>query len=138
MVLFDRVLADAVVVVHAGYVSFVVFGQLAILIGWLLGWKWIRNVPFRLAHLVAILVVVLEAWCGITCPLTTWEQRLRERAGEATDRGDFIARWMHQVLFYDFPPWVFTACYSAFGAIVVLTLVLAPPKREAAGTARPG
>ena len=132
MVLFDRVLADAVVVVHAGYVSFVVFGQLAILIGWLLGWKWIRNVPFRLAHLVAILVVVLEAWCGITCPLTTWEQRLRERAGEATDQGDFIARWLHQVLFYDFPPWVFTACYSAFGAIVVLTLVLAPPKRKAA------
>jgi hypothetical protein len=132
MVLFYRVLANAVVVVHASYVSFVIFGQLAILVGGLLRWKWIRNLPIRLVHLAAILVVVLEAWCGITCPLTTWEQELRERAGEATDRGDFIATWVHQILFYDFPPWVFTTCYSAFGALVVLTLIFVPPKRKAA------
>jgi len=133
MVLFYRVLADIVVVVHASYVSFVILGQLAILLGWLRRWGWVRNLPFRLAHLGAILMVVLEAWCGITCPLTTWERWLREQAGETTYEGDFIANWVHRFLFYHFPPWVFMVGYTAFGALVVLTFVLAPPKRKAAG-----
>ena len=81
-----RALADLVVLAHACYVSFVVFGQLAILVGLLLKWNWVRNLTFRVVHLAAILVVVLEAWWGITCPLTTWEEELRERAGETAER----------------------------------------------------
>jgi polyferredoxin len=128
MVSVYRVLADVVVVLHASYVGFVIIGQIAILLGWLLRWRWVHNLVFRVAHLTAILVVVLEAWCGITCPLTTWENWLRDKAGEATYEGDFIAEWMHQVLFFSWPPWVFTACYSTFGLLVVLSLVLVPPK----------
>jgi hypothetical protein len=127
-----RALADVVVLAHACYVSFVVFGQLAILVGLLLKWNWVRNLTFRVVHLAAILVVVLEAWWGITCPLTTWEEELRERAGETAERGDFIARWVHHVLFYDFPPWIFTTAYSLFGAVVLLSLVLVPPRRRSA------
>lgn len=130
MVLFYQILADVVVALHLGYVSFVVVGELAILVGWFLRWKWTCGVPFRMAHLAAIVLVALEAWCGITCPLTTWEQWLREKGGQATDGGDFIATRLHHILFYDFPPWVFTTCYSAFAAMVVLTLVLVPPKRR--------
>jgi polyferredoxin len=132
-----QVLADVVIVVHASYVAFVILGQLAILLGMLrrwLGmlphWEWIRNIPFRLAHLAAIIVVVLESWCGITCPLTTWEIWLRERAGEETYEGDFIANAVHHVLFYRAEPWVFTICYTVFGALVLLTFILAPPRRK--------
>ncbi len=127
-----RALADFVVIAHACFVAFVVFGLLAILVGSLLKWKWVRNLTFRFFHLAAIVVVVLEAWWGVTCPLTTWEEELRERAGETAERGDFIARWVHHVLFYDFPPWVFTAAYSLFGAVVLLSLVLVPPRRRSA------
>lgn len=81
-----RALADFVVIAHACFVAFVVFGQLAILAGSLLKWKWVRNLTFRCLHLAAILVVVLEAWWGITCPLTTWEGELWERAGETAER----------------------------------------------------
>jgi Protein of Unknown function (DUF2784) len=123
-------LADLVVVVHACYVAFVVCGQLAILVGALRKWKWVRNLAFRLVHLATILVVVLEAWWGIVCPLTKWEEELRERAGQTAAQSDFIARYVHDVLFYDFPPWVFTTAYSLFGAVVVLSLVLVPPKRS--------
>ena len=128
MVSVYRVLADVVVVLHVSYVGFVIIGQIAILIGWLLRWGWVHNLIFRLAHLTAILVVVLESWFGITCPLTTWENWLRDKAGEATYEGDFIAESVHQVLFFSWPPWVFTVCYSTFGALVVLSLVLVPPK----------
>jgi hypothetical protein len=132
MPLFYRLLADVVVVVHASYVAFVLFGQAAILVGWPLRWNWIRNLPFRVAHLTAILVVVLEAWFGITCPLTTWENRLRELAGQSAYEGDFIADQVHKVLFYQLPPWIFTAIYTSFGALVVLTLLCVPPRRKVA------
>jgi polyferredoxin len=120
--------ADVVVVVHVSYVAFVILGELAILVGILARWQWIRNRTFRLLHLAAIGLVIFESWSGITCPLTTWENWLREHAGQTIEEGDFIARWVHQILFYRADPWVFTLIYSAFGALVISTLLLAPPR----------
>ncbi len=65
-----KLLADLIVVFHAAYVSFVVFGLVAILIGAALRWEWVRNFWFRASHLTMIGIVVLEALFGITCPLT--------------------------------------------------------------------
>ena len=41
---------------------------------------------------------------------------------------------MHDLLFYDLPTWVFTTAYLTFFALVVLTFVLAPPRRKPTGT----
>jgi len=125
-----RILADVTVIAHVAYVVFVVLGQLVILLGAVLKWSWVRNPVFRYIHLAMIGIVVLEAWIGLTCPLTTWEQEFRIRAGQATYQGDFIARWLHDLLFLDASPAVFTICYSAFGAFVLFTLWLAPPRRK--------
>jgi hypothetical protein len=135
---FYIALADLVVVLHITYVAFVILGELAILVGILLRWNWIRNRTFRLLHLTAIGVVVFESWSGITCPLTTWEDWLRERAGQTVEEGDFIARWVHHILFYRADPWVFTACYSAFGALVVLSLIASPPRLRSRTTPASG
>jgi hypothetical protein len=134
-----KMLADLIVVFHAAYVSFVVLGLVAILIGAVLRWKWVRNFWFRATHLTAIGVVVLEALFGITCPLTEWEQRLRLTAGEAGYSGDFIGHWAHQLIFYDAEPWVFTVIYIGFGVAVVGALILAPPRlpRRTRGRAQP-
>jgi uncharacterized protein DUF2784 len=134
-----KMLADLIVVFHAAYVSFVVLGLVAILIGAVLRWKWVRNFWFRATHLTAIGVVVLEALFGITCPLTDWEQRLRLSAGEAGYSGDFIGHWAHQLIFYDAEPWVFTMIYIGFGVAVVGALILAPPRlpRRTRGRAKP-
>ena len=43
-----------VVFLHAGYVAFVVIGQLAILAGIAGGWRCVRNRRFRFAHLAAM------------------------------------------------------------------------------------
>ena len=40
-------LADAVVVIHAAYIGFVILGLLAILLGVLFHWNWVRNFWFR-------------------------------------------------------------------------------------------
>lgn len=126
--MFYRFLADLVVVAHFAYVLFVVLGLMVTLVGWLAGWGWVRNRWFRGLHLAMILIVVFEAWLGITCPLTTWEQELRAAAGETAYQGDFIAGWAHEALFFEAAPWVFTLCYSLFGGLVLLTLAVVPPR----------
>jgi Protein of Unknown function (DUF2784) len=128
--LWARMLADLIVVIHASYVSFVVFGLLAILIGAALGWSWVRNFWFRVAHLTAIGIVVAEALAGIPCPLTVWEQQLRKTAGQVGYQGDFIGNWAHQLIFYRAEPWVFTVGYTVFGLAVLAAFVLAPPHRS--------
>jgi hypothetical protein len=126
---FYRLAADAVVLVHGVFALSVVLGLVLILVGWIRKWDWIRNIWVRMIHLGMISIVVLESWLGITCPLTTWEQQLRAAAGEASYQGDFIANLVHQTLFAygDTAPWMFTAAYTAFGILVLATLLLAPP-----------
>ncbi|MCK4543010.1 MAG: DUF2784 family protein, partial [Spirochaetales bacterium] len=70
-------LADLVVLVHFGYLLFTVGGEIIILIGGLLSWKWVRNLTFRIIHLLAIVVVSLEAIIGVWCPITILEYQLR-------------------------------------------------------------
>src|ERR1700689_954096 len=104
-----RLLADLIVAIHSAYVAFVVVGQALILVGLLRRWRWVRNWWFRVAHLVAIVVVALETAFNIPCPLTVWEQRLREMAGDEVSRGTFIGDLLHNLIFVDAPPWAFTA-----------------------------
>jgi hypothetical protein len=124
-----RAAADAVVLVHVGYILFVVLGLAAIVAGLALKKPWARNFWFRALHLAAILVVVGEAWLGIVCPLTTWEAALRQRAGQVGLQGEgFIEHWTHRLIFYQAPPWVFGLAYTLFGLLVLATFILGPPR----------
>jgi hypothetical protein len=123
-----RVLADIVVVIHFSYVAFVILGQLAIIYGLLCRRSWARNFYFRWLHLAAIALIVLQAWLGLSCPLTDLENYLRERGGESGYPGDFIGYWAHQFLFYELPTRVFVMSYSVFGGLVLVTFLLAPPR----------
>ena len=121
-----RLLADVVVAIHALYVGFVVFGLIAILIGRAMGWRWVHNLYFRILHLAAIGFVCFESIIGIDCPLTTLENGLRLGGGQNGYGGDFIGYWLDRLIFYDFPPRVFTIIYLAFGLLVASTLLLVP------------
>lgn len=122
-------LADAVVALHVAYVGFIIVGQLVILAGIPLRWQWIRNFWFRLFHLLSISYVALEAIAGVACPLTLWEDDLRRLAGQTVYEGTFIGRFMHDILFYNADSWIFTASYITFALLVLLTFVIAPPRR---------
>lgn len=122
--------ADVLLVIHALVVVFVVGGQVVILLGGWRGWSWIRNLAFRLTHLMTIAVVVLQAWLGRLCPLTVWEQDLRRAAGEVAYEASFIETWVARFLYLDLPWWVFVAAYTAFGAIVAWSWWRFPPRRR--------
>lgn len=119
-------LADVIVAIHVAYVSYIVIGQMAIPLGAWRGWQWIRNRWFRATHLLAITIVALEAVFGIACPLTVWEDELRRAAGSDVGAGTFMGRLLHRLLFYELPPWVFTAIYVGFALIVVISLFCVP------------
>lgn len=121
-------LADVVAVFHAGYVLFVVGGALAILLGWVFRWNWVRNPWFRLIHLLAILVVAAEAISGISCPLTDLERVLRVQGGLDMYREDFLVYWAHRLLYLDnVPQWVFDVGHVVFGLVVLSLLFIVPP-----------
>ena len=120
--------ADVLLIVHFLFVLFVVGGLVLILLGGARQWRWVRNPWFRLAHLVAIGVVVLQAWLGKICPLTIWEMTLRSKAGDAFYTGSFVAHWVERLLYYDAPAWVFVAVYTLFGLLIVVSWFLVRPR----------
>jgi len=120
--------ADIVLIFHFAFVLFVVGGLALIWIGFATGWHWVRHYGFRAAHLAAMVCVAGEALLGVVCPLTLWEDALRG----AHEEKSFIARWVHRVMFYNFPEWVFTALYVAFALLVAATLWIIPPRRKQA------
>ena len=84
-----RLLADAVVLLHLGFVVFVVCGGLSVL------WRrWMACL-----HLPAAAWGVYIEFSGRVCPLTPVEHRLRALAGDAVYSGDFVERYLIPVLY---------------------------------------
>lgn len=120
--------ADAVLFIHFLFVVFVILGLVLVLVGGPLGWCWVRNRRFRIAHVAAIIIVVLQSWFSVICPLTLWEMNLREKAGDATYPGSFVAHWLEALLYYRAPEWVFILVYTLFAALVVASWFWVRPR----------
>ena len=126
-------LADTVLVAHSLFALFVLVSLVLILIGGPCQWRWVRNRAFRLIHVGAIGIVVMQAWLGIVCPLTSLEMWLRSGAGDTVYTGSFIAHWLHALLYYQAPTWVFAVAYSLFGALVVASWIWVRPHPSRSG-----
>jgi hypothetical protein len=119
-------LADAILVVHAAFVAFVVGGLAAIWLGIAFKRRFAFNPWLRGLHLAAIAFVVVQSLLGLLCPLTIWEDALR---GTHTEAG-FIQRWIHAWLFWRAPAWVLNIAYVAFGLLVAATWWRWPPRKS--------
>ena len=122
-------LADAVLGLHFAIVSFVVGGLVLVLVGNALHWRWVNGWWFRLTHAGAIVVIVAQVWLGRVCPLTSLESWLRVRAGSPSYSESFIEHWVHRLLYYELPSWVFTVAYTVFGLLVLAAWLYFPPER---------
>lgn len=67
-----RVLADVAMVVHFGYLAYLVLGGFLV-------WRWPRTIWL---HLVAVAWAAFQVLIGIDCPLTYVEDWAREQAGQ--------------------------------------------------------
>jgi hypothetical protein len=66
-------LALAVLAVHVAVIAFNVFGLIAIPLGSLLDWGFVRVFWWRALHLALLAVLVLQALFGRPCFLTLWQ-----------------------------------------------------------------
>src|SRR5712691_38312 len=105
--MWDGAAADLVVVVHLMFIGFVVGGAF-------LAWRWPRVVW---AHIPAAVYGALVEFAGFACPLTSLEQDLRRRAGEAGYRGGFIAHYLVKVIY---PPGLTRGMQVGLGVVVLL------------------
>jgi hypothetical protein len=82
-------LADAVALVHALFVVFVLFGSVFVL-------RWPRAIW---VHAPALLWGLIVEFADIACPLTPLENRLRLLGGEHGHSEDFLSRWLLTILY---------------------------------------
>ena len=107
-----RWLADAVVLAHAAFVLFVVFG------GFLaLRWRWMPWI-----HVPAALWGVLIEYVAWICPLTPLENALRHRAGQTGYAEGFVEHYVIPVLY---PVGLTSASRWVLGTFVVLVNAVA-------------
>lgn len=112
-------LADALLVLHLGVVAFVVGLLPLVLIGGARGWRWVRHRGLRFTHLGLMLFITAQTWLGQLCPLTVWEQQLRQQAGQGGYTASFIEHGLASLLYWDLPWWAFVAAYTVFAGLVL-------------------
>lgn len=123
-------LADLILILHVLVVVMVILPVPLIILGGIVGWKWVRVRWWRLCHLGLIGYVALQPLLGQLCPLTIWENALREAGGDEGYGTSFISYWLRQFLYHDLPSWVFTVAYVSFALLVLILYVLVRPVRQ--------
>ena len=120
-------LADAVLCAHIAVVAFVVLGQVMIVAGGVAGTQWVRNLKFRLAHLLVIVFIAAQTLLGQLCPLTNLEHYFRVNAGQQTYAESFTQHWLTPLIFFDAPWWAFATLHSAAAILVIGSWWLVAP-----------
>jgi hypothetical protein len=80
----DRLLADAVVLVHFAFIVFVIAG----------GFLVVRDLRWAVLHVPAALWGAYAELTATLCPLTPLENVLRQRAGAAGYEGGFVEHYL--------------------------------------------
>ena len=116
--------ADFVLIIHFSIVFFLVFGLVAMPIGYLRNYSWTRNAKFRVAHMSLMAFITIEASLGITCPLTIIENALRQIEYQQS----FVAYWVSRFIYWDLPTYSFVILYFSCFIWSLVFWKLHPPK----------
>lgn len=101
-----RMAADALVLVHLGFILFVLLGGLLLL-------RWPRLIWL---HMPAVAWGIVVECLHLGCPLTPWENQLRRAAGQAGYDGGFIEHYLIPLIY---PAGLTPQIQLWLGAIVV-------------------
>ena len=121
-------LADLVAIVHLGFVAFVVWTEALVLLGAVLGWEWVRDPVLRCIHLGLVGYVGIQDVFGKICPLTIWENRLRDKAGQTHSNKSFIGKVVHKLLMCELDERTLRRIRMSFAVVVSITFLLVPPR----------
>jgi hypothetical protein len=102
-----RYLAEAVLLLHLGFIVFVLIGALLVA-----RWRWLT-----VLHLPAVLWALFIEISGGTCPLTPAENYFRHQAGQAGYAESFIE---HYLVSFIYPAGLTPAIQWALAAVVLM------------------
>ena len=114
---------------HVGVIAFNVFGLVAVPLGGIFGWRFVRGFWWRALHLFALGLVALQAVFGRACFLTLWQSDLAVAAGQPAAATPLIQRWISALVFWPLPLWVFVVLYVLVWLYALLLWRLVPPRR---------
>jgi len=107
-----RLLANAVVLLHALFIVFIVFGGF---LAW--RWRWVA-----VLHVPAAIWGVLIEYRGWICPLTPLENALRVKAGQAGYSGGFVEHYLLPAMY---PSGLTPRVQAVLGTLVLVVNVVA-------------
>ena len=102
-----RIAADAVVLLHLGFILFVLFGALLV-------WRWPR---LAWVHLPAVTWGAAVELLQLYCPLTPLENLLRQAAGQQGYSGGFVEQYLIPLIY---PAGLTAQTQLWLGALVLL------------------
>ena len=106
-----NLLADTIILVHFLFILFVAVGGLLVI-------RW-PNMAF--VHLPAATWGAAVELCGWICPLTPLENHFRKLAGTSTYSGDFLARYLIDIIY---PENLTIEMQQVLGGLVVIINVI--------------
>jgi len=119
-------LANLTAALHLLYFGFVVAGFVLIVTGPAHGIG--RNLWFRLGHLVAIAIVVVEDAGAFSCPLNNLEWGLRASLSGSREASAGIGGLLDRLLFHAIPGPFLNDLWWAFAVLAILLMVVKPPQ----------
>ena len=120
--------ANVIAVAHLAYFGFIVGGMVAVVLAVRQDVSWVRNPWFRIAHVAAIYVVLVEEATGLPCPLNVLQWGAREAAIGSTQASTGVGGLLDYLLYHTVSPLALDVMYWSFGVLVVALLWAVPPR----------
>jgi len=120
--------ANLIAVVHIAFFLFIVGGMVAIVAAIRKPIAWVRNPWFRIAHAMAIYIVLFEEATGLQCPLNVLQWGAREVATGTTEASAGVGGLLDFLLYHTISPLALDIMYWSFGALTLLMLWIVPPR----------
>jgi len=113
-------LADLLMVVHLAWVIFMIVGlPLGLLV---------RSPTLRWIHFIGMMVTGTFAALGMYCPLTVWEEGLRQVSQPGFSYGgSFIARHLEPILYPDISPGILNIASVFWGLLTFISMLVWKP-----------
>jgi hypothetical protein len=124
-----RTAALAVLYFHFAVVAFNLFWLIVVPIGGWLGWRFVRNYWWRIAHIAALILVAAQAVAGRLCFLTIIQADLQGRAGGGIGAPSLLTRIVTRAIYWPLPDWVFAPLYVLALVFAALLWISVPPRR---------
>lgn len=123
--------AQAILAVHVASAAFIIGGVGAIALGRRLGWRWTRDPWWRLAHVVALGIVVVQKLLGQTCFLSVWEQHFLAIAQHGEYRVPVVHAIADDVIHVPLPLSFAVTVYTAVWCLLVVLWLRLPGRPPA-------